>query len=115
MSKLSIFVLVLFCSAMAGMSGAVAGYYAALSVPTVSSIAVLDIEELASRVDARSPDAANATKLLTAKAKEVTERLTAAGMVVLDRAAVVAAPNEAIVHVELTPSPETLSKLGAKQ
>lgn len=114
MSKLAIFFLVLFCSALAAVVGAFSGYYAALSVPAVSSIAVLDIEELASRVDARSPDAARATELLTAKAKDVTEKLTAAGMVVLDRSAVVSAPADSMVRVELSPSPATLVKSGGQ-
>lgn len=105
MSKLSIFVLVLFCSLLSSVTGALGGYFAALAVPTVSSVAVLDIEEIASRVDSRSPDAARTTELLTAKAKEVTERLSGAGMIVLDRSAVLAAPPDSIVRVDLTPQP----------
>lgn len=104
MSKLAIFLIVLFCSAFSAVTGGLAGYYAALSVPTVSSVAVIDLEQLASNVDARSPQAANHVQLLTAKAREVTEKLTAAGMVVLDRNAVVAAPQESIIRIDVTGS-----------
>lgn len=101
MSKLSIFLIVLFCSAFSAVTGGLAGYYASLLVPTVSSVAVIDLEQLAANVDSRSPEAAKHVQLLTAKAREVTERLTAAGMVVLDRNAVVAAPQESIVRIDV--------------
>lgn len=102
MSKLAIFCMVLFTSAFAAVSGGLAGYYAALAVPTVSSVAVIDLEQIASRVDSRNPDAARNVELLTSKAREVTEKLTAAGMVVLDRNAVIAAPPESIVRIDVT-------------
>ena len=101
MSKLSIFLIVLFCSAFSAVSGGLAGYYAALAVPTVSSVAVIDLEQIAAGVDVSSPDARRNVELLTAKAREVTERLTSAGMVVLDRNAVVAAPPESIVRIDI--------------
>lgn len=114
MSKLSIFFIVVFCSLFSSITGGLAGYYAALSVPTVSSLAVLDIEEIASRVDPSSPDSKKAVELLTAKARDVTEKLTAAGMVVLDRNAVIAAPPDSIVKIDLAPSPDALPKASAK-
>lgn len=101
MSKLGVFFIVLFCSAFAAVSGGLAGYYAALAVPTVSSVAVIDLEQIASGVDSRSPEAMKHVQLLTSKAREVTEKLTAAGMVVLDRNAVVAAPPESIVRIDV--------------
>jgi hypothetical protein len=114
MSKLSIFFIVLFCSLFSSITGGFAGYYAALAIPTVSSVAVLDIEEIASRVEPNSPDSKKAIALLTAKARDVTEKLTAAGMVVLDRSAVVSAPADSIVKIDLSPAAEFTSKAPAK-
>lgn len=114
MSKLSIFFIVLFCCIFSSITGGFAGYYAALAVPTVSSVAVLDIEEIASRVDPQSPDAKRAVELLTAKARDVTEKLTAAGMVVLDRNAVVSAPPDSIIKIDLSPSSDSVAKAAAK-
>lgn len=104
MSKLSIFLIVLFCSIFSSITGGLAGYYAALAVPTISSVAVIDLEDIASTVDIRSPDAKRNVELLTAKAKDVTEKLTAAGMIVLDRNAVVAAPPDSIVRIDVSNS-----------
>jgi hypothetical protein len=96
--------LVVIGSVLAGsVGGGVAGYYVAIMTPSASSIVVLDVESLAARVDPKSTDYAGQAALLASKARQVTERLTAAGIVVLDRAAVIAAPDDSIVRVDLVP------------
>ena len=100
MRPLKIIFLVLFCSALSALTGGAAGYFAAVSTPAASTIAVLDVEQLASTIDPGSPDHMARASRLAAQTKEITARLTAAGVVVIDRAHVISAPEDSIIHVD---------------
>ena len=100
MSKASMLLLILICSAVAGVTGALSGYYAAVSTPVASPIAVIDIEAMANGIDTKSPDYMRRMQEVSAQAKVLTQRLTANGVIVLDRAAVIGAPDESIVRVD---------------
>lgn len=99
MSKSRVLLLVIICTCVASVAGALAGYYAALTTPVSASVAVLDIEAMARGVDPKSPDYAAKVAEVTRQAKAMTDKLVASGLVVLDRAQVVGAPEEAIIRV----------------
>lgn len=93
--------LVLLCSTFGVIGGAAAGYYAAMTTPAVSNIAVLDVDTLSKSMDPSSPDYQKKAQEVADRVKEMTARLTAAGVVVLDRSVVLSAPEEAVIRVEL--------------
>lgn len=101
MSKTKFVMLILLCCMVSTITGALAGFYAAVKTPSVSNVAVLDIDQLATKIDPNDPQFVNKSIQLSEKTKQITGQLTAAGMVVLDRAQVISAPTEAIIHVEL--------------
>ena len=100
MSTSKTVLMVVLCCLISSLTGAVAGFYAAVKTPSVSNIAVLDIDALAASIDPNDRNYAPKAQELSDRTKEVTDQLTAAGMVVLDRAHVVSAPEEAIIHVD---------------
>jgi len=100
MSKGKTLILVLVCVMFGAAAGGFAGFYAAINTPVVPNVAVLDVERLANGIDPRSPDAMVKADLLAKRTKQVSEKLTAAGMIVLDRAKVLAAPEEAVIRVD---------------
>jgi len=100
MSTTKTVLMILLCSLISSISGAFAGFYAAVKTPAVSNIAVLDIDALASSIDPSDKNYIAKAQELSDRTKLVTDQLTAAGMVVLDRAHVVSAPEEAIIHVD---------------
>jgi hypothetical protein len=100
MQKAKIALLIIVCSTFGAIGGAAAGYYAALTTPSVSNIAVLDVEGLSKDVDQSKPDYMKRAQELSEKVNDITARLNAAGMVVLDRAYVISAPQDAIIHID---------------
>jgi len=102
MTKVRIALLILVCCSVSGVTGALSGYYAAVSTPVASPIAVVDIEAMANGIDAKAPDYIKRMQEVSAQAKVITQRLTANGVIVLDRASVVGAPEESIVRVDGT-------------
>jgi len=101
MSKLKLFLVIVLCTFMSTIAGGMAGFYAALKTPSVSNVAVLDIDRLAASIDVNDRDGMRKAQVLSERTKQITSELTAAGMVVLDRAQVISAPEEAIIHVDL--------------
>lgn len=99
MSIKSAILMVVVSTSVATVAGAAAGYMAAVMTPVSSNVAVLDVDALAKTIDPHGPDYLAKANALSERTKEVTQKLTAQGMVVLDRAQVIAAPEEAIVYV----------------
>ncbi len=85
--------------AMSMVGGYYAGLYAAAVTPAQVPLAVLDINQIASSVDPKAPDYKERVAALGARAKAITEALTAQHVIVLDRANIISAPPEAIIDV----------------
>lgn len=100
MSPIKVTLLLFSSMTLAAVAGGAAGYYAALTTPAVSNVAVLDIEALTKSVDVTNPAFMQRSEELALRTKAVADRLTAAGMVVLDRAYVIAAPEQAVIRVD---------------
>lgn len=100
MKTIHVIALLIVSSLFASIAGALSGYIAALKTPSLSNVAVLDFEALAKTVDPNDPNAHMRAAEVAERTKEITARLTDAGMVVIDRANVIAAPEGAIIHVE---------------
>ncbi len=93
-------ILVLVCSLVSAVTGGLSGYYAALTTPVATPIAVVDIEAMASGIDSKSPDALKRMQEVSDQAKLLTQKLTESGVIVLDRANVIGAPEQAVIRVE---------------
>lgn len=100
MNKLGVVLLLLLCAVVSAIAGGAAGYYVALTTPVASPIAVIDIEGMASRLDTNAPDYQQRMVAISNQARAMTQRLTASGVIVLDRAQVIGAPEEAILRVD---------------
>jgi hypothetical protein len=99
MSNIKIAIFLFISCLVSGFTGAAAGYYAAIKVPASANIAVLDIEAASKSINPEAPDYLLKTNALSEKIKTITGQLNANGIVVLDRASVVSAPEESIIHV----------------
>lgn len=97
MSTTKVLLLIIICTLTGTVGGGFAGYYAALSTPMPAQIAVVDVEALARGIDPRAPDYRARMHQVTMHTKMMTDLLTSNGVVVLDRAQVLGAPDDAVV------------------
>ena len=100
MTKLKLVILIIVCSLFGAMGGAIGGYYAAMTVSSVSSVAILDLDVLSRSLDFKDEKYKENAKQLSDRINSITAKLVASGMVVIDRSQVIAAPEESIIHVE---------------
>lgn len=107
MSTFKVFLLVAICTISGTIGGGFAGYYSALSTPMPAQIAVIDVEALARGIDPRAPDYRATIHQVQSHINEMRDLLTANGVVVLDRAQVFGAPEEAIISagIDVPPAP----------
>ena len=99
MNRTQVVVLICACSLVSAFSGGITGYYAALSVPVPTPIAVLDIDALAGSIDSTAPDFKLRMQAVSDAAKATTQRLADGGVVVIDRANVIAAPPQSVIRI----------------
>jgi hypothetical protein len=85
-------VLTALCATLSGVVGAFAGYQAALRVPTITPLAVVDFDALAATIRPDDPASQQKAEELSMRIRAEAQRLADTGVVVLDRASIVAAP-----------------------
>ena len=66
----------------------------------MAQFAVIDVDELTMRIDPNDPQRVEKAEQLAARARVVTESLVQNGIVVLDRARVLGAPENAVVRID---------------
>lgn len=82
------------------VSGAIGAYWINSMTPVPVPIAVLDLDAAVGRLDPNSPHFEDQRKRLEESIKRRTSELVSAGVIVLDRSKVIAAPPDAMVKVE---------------
>lgn len=100
MSTIKVLALLIVSCLFSSITGALSGYYAAIKTPTLSNVAVLDFEAIAKNINPNDPHAMAKAAQMAQRTKQIAAQLTQAGMVVIDRANVIDAPQEAIIHVQ---------------
>jgi len=99
---MTIFKPILIPAVIAGLCGALAGYYTAVHVPIQAQIAIIDIDKLIKDNESSGTDAATQKRVSLALSKAIkakAQELASYGLIVLDGKSVISAPEEAYADV----------------